>query len=175
MGIIMYRYIINPETGNKFNINSKIGKKMIKNYLNLLELKMKGGASEDNNSQNNNEESDEIYWNKISEDFKCNKLYDTVFKKRCEDLVKEKTKTIQDIINNAKNLLADEDKATKNKDYDEAKEHQMKRYGELLKAEKLINKLPEGTENIQEEFKQMELKKQEEFKQMELEKQKELE
>lgn len=31
-----YNYIINPETGIKVNIMSKLGNKIIKNYVNIL-------------------------------------------------------------------------------------------------------------------------------------------
>ena len=32
----MYKKIVNPETGRKVNINNKLGKKILSNYINLL-------------------------------------------------------------------------------------------------------------------------------------------
>ena len=38
----MYKYIINPKTNKKVNINSKLGRKILNNYL--FTLTLKGGV-----------------------------------------------------------------------------------------------------------------------------------
>jgi len=45
----MYRKIVNPETGRKVNINGIIGKRVLRNYINLI-----GGS--DNQPENEDEE-----------------------------------------------------------------------------------------------------------------------
>ena len=45
----MYKYIINPMTGRKVNINGKLGRTIINNYLKIVNLK-KGGMNSDSDS-----------------------------------------------------------------------------------------------------------------------------
>lgn len=129
--------IVNPKTGRKVNINSKIGKKIISEYAPLY---MIGGQADDEPSNKVYDieriKQDEIAWNSLSSEGKCyycrnSGMYE--LDQKCPTIKKSISDEINRILKQISTIQEGEKIYVKNKDYDNAKKS-------LLEIIQLINK-----------------------------------
>lgn len=143
--------IVNPKTGRKVNVNSRIGKKLIANYT-FTNFTGGGSAQLQQSGQTDKVydihriKNDEVAWNSISPEGKCFFCRNSAMlelDQSCPSIKKSISDEINKILKQISSIQEGERIFVKNKDYDNAKKSLLEEIQLINKCNDLNSRLPD--------------------------------